>query len=176
MIFSFSNLSLTLLLLTSTGSSSPIWPNAAVPGDAHPTVASSVFHNRNAEPYVVQPRSPASTSVDPNDVTGTTCDDPTVSLVSHDTNVAVLSICGGIAGSIQKCEGNPATTVGASGTSKFTLTPVTQGATLNVSKGRWERCVRAAQAVCPTGTFTSTCKGGVSEGAGFKFVLSQNKA
>lgn len=70
----------------------------------------------------------------------------------------------------------PATTVGASGTSKFTLTPVTQGATLNVSKGRWERCVRAAQAVCPTGTFTSTCKGGVSEGAGFKFVLSQNKA
>ncbi|KIW15404.1 hypothetical protein PV08_05450 [Exophiala spinifera] len=159
MQFSFSTFSLTLLLLTSSGSSSPLWPNAAVPADAHPTIPSSVYSS-NAEPYAVQPRSPASTSVDPNDVTGTTCDDPTVSLNSHDTNVAVLSICGGIAGSIQKCGGNPQTTVGASGTSKFTLTPVTQGATLNVSKGRWERCVRAAQAVCPTGTFTSTCIGG----------------
>ncbi|KAL6240675.1 hypothetical protein RBB50_012385 [Rhinocladiella similis] len=173
MLFSFTISSVTILLLTSTGSASPLWPNAAVPGDAHPTVASTI-HNRNAEPYVVQPRSPASTAVNPNDVTNTTCDDPTVALVAHDTNVAILSICGGIAGSIQKCGGDPETTVGASGTSKFTLTPVTQGATLNVSKGRWERCVRAAQAVCPTGTFTSTCIGGVSEGVGFKFVLSQN--
>jgi len=48
------------------------------------------------------------------------------------------------------------------------------GATINVSKGRWEGCVRAANAVCPTGTYTSTCIGGVSEGEGFTFTLEAN--
>jgi hypothetical protein len=107
-------------------------------------------------------------------VTGTTCTDPTAALVTHDTDVAILSICGGIAGTVEFCGGDPATTVGASGTSKFTLTAVDGGATINVSKGRWEGCVRAAQAVCPTGTFSSTCVGGTSDGVGFTFVLSQN--
>jgi hypothetical protein len=124
----------------------------------------------------VAPRDPANTSVNPDAVTSTTCDDTTVSLDSHDTNVAILSICGGIAGAIEFCGGNPQTTVGASGGSKFTLTSVNQdeGATINVSKGRWEGCVRAAQAVCPTGTFSSGCIGGTSDGVGFTFVLSQN--
>ncbi|EXJ89761.1 hypothetical protein A1O3_02828 [Capronia epimyces CBS 606.96] len=124
----------------------------------------------------VQPRNPANTAVNPAAVTGTTCDDPTVSLVTHDTNVAILSICGGIAGAIEFCGGDPSTTVGASGTSKFTLTAVNadKGATINVSKGRWEGCVRAANAVCPTGTYTSTCVGGTSDGVGFTFVLSEN--
>ncbi|KAI1617705.1 hypothetical protein EDD36DRAFT_9350 [Exophiala viscosa] len=124
----------------------------------------------------VKARSPANTSVNPQAVTGTTCDDPSVALVSHDTNVAILSICGGIAGAIEFCGGDPATTVGASGTAKFTLTAsnADAGATINVSKGRWEGCVRAAQATCPTGTFTSICVGGTSDGAGFEFVLSAN--
>jgi hypothetical protein len=85
-------------------------------------------------------------------------------LDSHDTNVAILSICGGIAGAITKCEGNPTSTVGQSGTSKFTLNPVNEGATLNVSKGRWERCVKAAKLTCPNGSFDSTCVGGTSDG------------
>lgn len=124
----------------------------------------------------IEPREPASKNVNPQAVTGTVCNDPTVALNSHDTNVALLSICGGISGTIQSCGGNPTSTVGASGTSALTLTPVNAGATLNVSKGRWEGCMRAAQATCPTGTFTSTCVGGTSDGAGFQFVLSANGA
>jgi hypothetical protein len=89
---------------------------------------------------------------------------PPRNLDSHDTNVAILSICGGIAGAITKCEGNPTSTVGQSGTSKFTLNPVNAGATLNVSKGRWERCVKAAKLTCPNGSFDSTCVGGTSDG------------
>lgn len=62
---------------------------------------------------------PASTTVNPDAVTGTTCTDPstqvsnyrmrlsstyifTRTLVSHDINVALLGICGGIAGTIQQ--------------------------------------------------------------------------
>lgn len=68
--------------------------------------------------------------------------------MTHDINVAILSICGGIAGAITKCGGQPASTVGQSGTAKLSLKPVNKGALLNVSKGRWEGCMRAAQAVC----------------------------
>lgn len=96
-------------------------------------------------------------------------------LDSHDTNVAILSICGGIAGAITKCQGNPASTVGASGTTKISLQPLDAGATLNVSKGRWEGCMRAAAATCPKGTYTSTCVGGVTQGDGFKFTVEANK-
>jgi hypothetical protein len=85
-------------------------------------------------------------------------------IVFHDANVAQLAICGGIAGAITKCGGSPQSTVGASGTAVFTLKATTSGATLNVSKGRWEGCVRAARAVCPTGSFSSTCIGGASTG------------
>ena len=94
-------------------------------------------------------------------------------LVSHDVNVATLAICGGIAGSIEFCGGNPPSTVRASGTAKFTLTAADDGATINVSKGRWEGCIRAARAICPTGTFTSTCVGGATTG-NVNFVLSSN--
>jgi len=106
----------------------------------------------------------ASTTVDPNAVTGTTCLDTKQNIVFHDQNVAELAICGGIAGTIEKCGGSPATTTGQSGTAKFSLNAVDSGATINVSKGRWEGCVRAARAVCPTGSFSSTCVGGASTG------------
>jgi len=105
-----------------------------------------------------------STTVNPNAVTGTTCIDTTANIVFHDQNVAELAICGGIAGTIEKCGGSPASTTGSSGTALFSLKAATAGATINVSKGRWEGCVRAARAVCPTGTFSSTCVGGASTG------------
>jgi len=106
----------------------------------------------------------ASTTVDPNAVTGTTCIDSSKNIVFHDENVAQLAICGGIAGAITKCGGAPNSTTGSSGTALFKLDAATSGATINVSKGRWEGCVRAARAVCPTGTFSSTCVGGASSG------------
>jgi hypothetical protein len=123
----------------------------------------------------------ASTTVDPTAVTGTTCGDATAyipltppfqfstnthpsNIVFHDQNVAELAICGGIAGAITKCGGAPTSTTGSSGTALFKLDATDAGATINVSKGRWEGCVRAAQAVCPTGEFSSTCVGGASTG------------
>ena len=57
----------------------------------------------------------------------------------HTVNVALLQICGGIAGTIEKCEGAPTSTTGQSGNALFTITPVEAGATINISKGRWER-------------------------------------
>jgi len=106
----------------------------------------------------------ASTNVNPAAVTGTTCTDTAANIVFHDQNVAELAICGGIAGSIEFCQGNPTSTTGSSGTALFTLNPTTAGATINISKGRWEGCVRAAIAVCPTGSFASECIGGASTG------------
>jgi hypothetical protein len=85
-------------------------------------------------------------------------------IVFHDQNVAELAICGGIAGSIQKCGGAPSETVGQSGSAQFVLSPVDDGAHINISKGRWEQCVRAARAVCPTGSLRATCLGGSSKG------------
>lgn len=133
----------------------------------------------------------ASTNVNPAAVTGTTCIDPDAyvlcfplisgmrllltshfsDIVFHDQNVAELAICGGIAGAITKCGGAPQSTTGSSGSALFSLTASTSGATINVSKGRWEGCVRAAIAVCPTGSFSSTCVGGASSG-NVDFTLS----
>jgi hypothetical protein len=67
-------------------------------------------------------------------------------------------------GTIEFCGGSPSSTTGSSGTALFKLNAVDAGATIDVSKGRWEGCVRAARAVCPTGTFSSTCVGGASTG------------
>ncbi|KAH9218929.1 hypothetical protein DL95DRAFT_384755 [Leptodontidium sp. 2 PMI_412] len=106
----------------------------------------------------------ASTSVNPNAVLDTKCIDTSANIVFHDANVALLGICGGIAGAITKCGGAPSSTTGSSGTALFKLNAVDSGATINVSKGRWEGCVRAARAVCPTGTFSSTCVGGATTG------------
>jgi hypothetical protein len=77
------------------------------------------------------------------------------------------------AGAITKCGGNPTSTTGSSGTALFELKATTSGATISISKGRWEGCVQAARAVCPTGTFSSTCIGGASTG-NVAFTLSEN--
>ncbi|KAB5580035.1 hypothetical protein GE09DRAFT_423225 [Coniochaeta sp. 2T2.1] len=112
----------------------------------------------------------ASTAVNPAAVVSTTCLDRTKKIVFHDENVAELGICGGIAGAITKCGGSPTSTTGESGTAKFVLDTVNEGATINISKGRWEQCVRAARAVCPTGSLKATCAGGASSGD-VEFVL-----
>lgn len=91
-------------------------------------------------------------------------------IVFHDQNVAELAICDGIAGSTTKCSGAPESTVGQSGSAKFSLKATTPGATINISKERWEQCVRAARAVCPTGSMKGICLGGASSGD-VEFVL-----
>jgi hypothetical protein len=87
-------------------------------------------------------------------------------LNSHDINVALLQICGGIAGTVEQCGGQPTSTSGASGDAKFTLNAATKGQTIDITKGRWEGCVRAARAVCGDSPFTSTCIGGADVNAG----------
>lgn len=105
----------------------------------------------------------------------TVCTAPGTTLVSHDINVALLDICGGIAGTIEQCAGNPATTTGTSGTAKFTLTAATAGQTIDITKGRWEACVAAARATCGDSPFTSTCIGGSDVNAdNVDFVLASN--
>jgi hypothetical protein len=84
-------------------------------------------------------------------------------LNDHDINVALLQICGGIAGSIEQCQGTPTTTSGASGDARFNLQVETTGATIIITKGRWEGCVRAARAVCGNSPFSSTCIGGAND-------------
>lgn len=83
----------------------------------------------------------------------------------HETNVAILAICGGIAGTIEKCLGSPTSTTGTSGGSEFTITPVEAGATINISKGRWEQGIKAVAAQCGADVpFTATFTGGASTG------------
>ncbi|KAL5523116.1 hypothetical protein ACEPAF_1383 [Sanghuangporus sanghuang] len=83
----------------------------------------------------------------------------------HTVNVALLQICGSIAGSIQKCQGNPTSTTGESGNVRFTIAPVQDGATINISKGRWEQGIKAVFAVCGQDIpFTATFTGGASKG------------
>jgi hypothetical protein len=111
-----------------------------------------------ADAAILSARFVANEVVNPAAVTGTTCTSPGTSLVDHDINVALLSICGGISGTIEQCQGSPTTTTGAFGDATFTLKA--QSGTIDISKGRWEGCVRAARAVCGDSPFTSTCIGG----------------
>lgn len=106
----------------------------------------------------------ASGSVNPSAVTGVKCIDSNARVVFHDQNVAELAICGGIAGDVSKCGGSPQQTVGESGSARFELKAAQEGATINISKTRWEQCVRAARDACPTGTMSGTCVGGASSG------------
>ncbi|KAI1779789.1 hypothetical protein F4818DRAFT_400601 [Hypoxylon cercidicola] len=141
---------LTSILLAASASLSfatPVWPHFSV-------------EREHLEVLEIR----ASTSVNPAAVSDVNCIDRNVNIVSHDQNVAELGICGGIAGKITKCQGAPQSTVGQSGSAKFSLQATTAGATINISKGRWEQCIRAARAVCPTGSMSGTCAGGASTG------------
>ncbi|KAJ2906066.1 hypothetical protein MKZ38_003103 [Zalerion maritima] len=114
------------------------------------------------------------TDVNPNAVYDVTCINPKTNIVFHDSTVAQLAICGGISGSISSCQGSPASTYGQSRSAKFVLTPTVEGATVEISKDRWEQCVRAARAVCPTGSMSGTCVGGASSGD-LSFTLMRSK-
>ncbi|PON23706.1 hypothetical protein TGAM01_v207353 [Trichoderma gamsii] len=63
---------------------------------------------------------PANTNVNPEAITSTTCTAKKVTINSHDINVALLSICGGIAGTIEQCQGNPTNTTDIEATAKAT--------------------------------------------------------
>ena len=70
----------------------------------------------------------------------------------HTSNVALLQICGGIAGTIQKCQGAPTSTTGQSGDVRFTINPVVSGDVINISKGRWERAYLSLYPFAALGT------------------------
>ncbi|KAL1880800.1 hypothetical protein VTK73DRAFT_4970 [Phialemonium thermophilum] len=125
----------------------------------------------------------SATPINPAAITDVVCVDPNKKIVFHDENVAELSICDGIAGAVTRCGdelgrrdlwrrfGSSATTTapitsttGESGSARFVLSVLEPGAAINVSKGRWEQCVRAARAVCPTGSLRATCVGGATSG------------
>ncbi|KAI1846749.1 hypothetical protein JX265_008947 [Neoarthrinium moseri] len=145
-----------LLAATATlGTARPSWPHFTV-GQEHVEVLSM---------RAAMPLNPAA-------VYDVTCVDASLRIVFHDENVAQLSICGGISGSNTRCAGGPQSTEAQSASAKFTLAPVTPGAVLNISKVRWEQCVRAARAICPTGSMAGTCRGGASNGD-VKFSLEK---
>lgn len=80
-------------------------------------------------------------------------------IVFHEQNAAQLAICDGILSGARttQCDGASATTAGARGSARFTLAARRPGAGINVSKVRWEECVRAARLKCPTGSLSGVC-------------------
>jgi hypothetical protein len=70
-----------------------------------------------------------------------------------------------------KCQGTPASTTGSSGAALFAPKAVDSRATINISKGRGEGCVRAARAVRPSREMASTFIGGTSTG-NVAFILT----
>jgi hypothetical protein len=97
-------------------------------------------------------------------------------IIFHEENAAQLAICGGISGSsTDHCGGSPAATVGSNGSARFVLRAVNDGATIDISKVRWEECVHAARAVCPTGSLSAMCLGGATSGD-VAFSLEMNSA
>ncbi|KAE9398970.1 hypothetical protein BT96DRAFT_711842 [Gymnopus androsaceus JB14] len=68
-----------------------------------------------------------------------TCTDPSVQLVEHDCNVALLGLGpGGIAGAIEFLRVSAATASSTSGTCTVTVNAVDGGTTIDISKGRLE--------------------------------------
>ncbi|KAI5923701.1 hypothetical protein F4810DRAFT_203432 [Camillea tinctor] len=148
--------SLALLLAGSSSliQASPVWPRFTV-------------SNTHLEVLALR----AAIGLNPAAVRDVTCMDHSLNIVFHDENAAELSICGGISGpAAKRCEGSPERTTARHGTAEFVLRPEIPGATINVSKTRWEQCVRAARAVCPTGSMRGTCLSGASKGD-LAFVL-----
>ncbi|KAK3300960.1 uncharacterized protein B0H64DRAFT_27900 [Chaetomium fimeti] len=105
--------------------------------------------------------------INPNSVRDVVCLDTSTRFVLYDEYAASLAICGSIAGPLAtRCGGSPAETVGRSGKAVFELqaTERAAGATINVSKDRWARCVAAAREACPQGSFEGVCVGGATKG------------
>ncbi|KAG8748685.1 hypothetical protein FRC10_000076 [Ceratobasidium sp. 414] len=97
----------------------------------------------------------------------------TTKLNSHDCNVALLSLGGGIAGKIQTLRVAGTTTTGASGTCKMTAEAVDGGTSIAISKGRLEQGFKAFVAKCGVSTGTVTIAGG-APGGNIKLTMSAN--
>ncbi|KAJ7471397.1 hypothetical protein B0H11DRAFT_2039804 [Mycena galericulata] len=67
-----------------------------------------------------------------------TCTDPSTQFLTHDCDVALLGLGGGIAGTIEFLRVNAASTTAVSGTCRVTATAVNGGTTIDISKGRLE--------------------------------------
>ncbi|KAF3762447.1 hypothetical protein M406DRAFT_45958, partial [Cryphonectria parasitica EP155] len=103
--------------------------------------------------------------LNPDAVGEVTCWDPEAHIVYHDQNAAQLAICDGISGPAHtRCRASSPVTVGKRGSAQFTLTTLRPGTTIDISKVRWEECVRAARDKCPTGSLSGVCLGGASWG------------
>ncbi|KAK1835554.1 hypothetical protein QBC39DRAFT_378775 [Podospora conica] len=109
------------------------------------------------------------TPLNPRAITDTQCIDRNTHIVFHEQNAAELSICDGLPSG--RCRTGSRETTGRSGSARFVLRAVDDGAVVTVTKGRWEECVRAARAVCPTGSLKSVCLGAASGGGGVEFRL-----
>ncbi|KAM7224233.1 hypothetical protein V8F06_000014 [Rhypophila decipiens] len=140
----------------------------AVVGLAGLGVAAPYYH---MQPRVVVPQTyyevinaRVSSIIDKTAVTDVKCIDSKANIVFHDMNAAILSICGGIAGDITHCRGRPEETTGKVGSALFKLKAENPGAKINISKGHWEQCQRAARDACPTGSMSGTCIGGATSG------------
>ncbi|KAK4128566.1 hypothetical protein N657DRAFT_585698, partial [Parathielavia appendiculata] len=106
------------------------------------------------------------TPIKPNTVRDVKCLDPSTHFVLYDEYAASLAICGGISGPAGKCAGTPAETEGRSGRARFALRALGRdgGAGIDISKEPWTRCVAAARAACPEGSFEAVCVGGATRG------------
>ncbi|KAJ7759324.1 hypothetical protein DFH07DRAFT_1060192 [Mycena maculata] len=67
-----------------------------------------------------------------------TCTDPAAQFLTHDCDVALLGLGGGIAGTIEFLRVSASSTTAVSGTCRVTATAVNGGTTIDISKGRLE--------------------------------------
>ncbi|WWC69401.1 uncharacterized protein I206_103340 [Kwoniella pini CBS 10737] len=92
-------------------------------------------------------------------------------LDSHDCNVALLSLGGGIQGAIQFLRVDDTSNTSSSGTCRMTVTAVDGGTAISISKGRLEQAQKAAIAECGRQAWTVTALGG-SVGGNLKIEQS----
>ncbi|KAK4105291.1 hypothetical protein N658DRAFT_462394 [Parathielavia hyrcaniae] len=113
------------------------------------------------------------TPIRPNAVRDVKCLDPSSHFVLHEEYAASLAICGGgLSGSgpaAKKCGRGAAAAAeaeGRSGRARFALRALERdaGAGIDLSREAWTRCVAAARAACPVGSFEAVCVGGATTG------------
>ncbi|KAL2917619.1 hypothetical protein HK105_202905 [Polyrhizophydium stewartii] len=98
------------------------------------------------------------------------CASPAVKLNSHDCNVALLSLGGGIAGKIQFLRVAGTRTTGTSGSCQLVATAVDGGTSISISKGRLEAAFRVLKGKCGVATGSVVAKGG-SKGGNLKIEV-----
>jgi len=101
------------------------------------------------------------------------CQDKATQLNSHDCNVALLGLGGGIAGTIEFLRVNAASSTSSSGTCKITTTAVNGGTTIDISKGRLEQAFKAYIAACGDTPGTVTAQGGAQPAGDIQITLAK---